>query len=365
VLVTMALTAAGVFGVVGLAVDVGRVLIARNELQVFSDSASMAAALALDGTSAGIGRAASAAAVSTNKWNFSTSFVNTPAVAFAAAPAGPWVNSPTPAAGYSYVRVIATAPVKLYFLSLLTGQGTFSVVSSAVSGQAPLNSLLRGLAPYTAVSTNTDGPDFGFIIGNSYTIHWPTYNSSRSGCGPEDPSKCFNSPPCSGDASASLSAVVANWGSQYHGYWGSNSNSEIAAEVINAIQLAPVSVGANLAPLLTPGNKQSEARYLDQRASQDTDTSDSTPALYFASASHNGRRLLPVAIADPVDPLHTTVLGFGLFLLYANGSPSDYYNTSTNGNSPYCAVYAGPYNVGSSSPGVGGATGASVVRLVE
>jgi hypothetical protein len=159
--------------------------------------------------------------------------------------------------------------------------------------------------------------------------------------------------------------VVANWGSQYHGYWGSNSNSQIAGAVLNGIQLAPLALGANLDPLLTPGNKQSEAGVLDQRANQDRDTSDNTPDSYLANPHHNGRRLLPVAIADPVDPQHTNVIGFGQFLLLTNGSPSDYYKDNTNGNSPYCAVYVGPYNIGSANPGTGGPTGASTVRLVE
>ena len=72
-----------------------------------------------------------------------------------------------------------------------------------------------------------------------------------------------------------------------------------------------------------------------------------------------------MAIADPVDPTHTNVIGFGTFLLLSNGSPSDYYKQNGKGNNPYCAVYVGPYNIGSSGSGVGGSTGASWVRLVE
>jgi hypothetical protein len=72
-----------------------------------------------------------------------------------------------------------------------------------------------------------------------------------------------------------------------------------------------------------------------------------------------------VAIVDPVDPTHTTVIGFGQFLLQANGSPSNYYKKNTNGNSPYCALYVGPYTIGSSDPGTGGSTGAASVRLVQ
>jgi len=117
--------------------------------------------------------------------------------------------------------------------------------------------------------------------------------------------------------------------------------------------------------MLTSGNKASEARYLDQRASQDGDTVHNTYASYVASPTHNGRRLIAIALVNPVDPSHSSVIGFGQFLLMANGSPSDYYDRNTKGNDPYCALYVGPYNIGSTSPGAGGSTGASVVRLVE
>jgi Flp pilus assembly protein TadG len=365
VLVTMALTTAGILSVTGLAVDVGRMFIAKNELQVYSDAAALAGAMALDGTNTGVARATSAVTASNNKWNFGTTSVNSPSVTFGTTSAGPWVTSPNPATGYSFVRVTATAPVNLYFVPLVTGQGSFVVGSTAVAGQISITSLPNGLAPYSAVSTTAGGPSFGLVVGNSYTIHWPTFNGNRSGCGPGNPDKCFNSTPCAGDPSASLLAVVNNWGSQYHGYWGSNSNSAIASAVMDNIQLAPIYVGLNLDPLLTPGNKQSEAGVLDQRANEDTDTTDGTPASYLASTSHNGRRLLPVAIVNPVDPTHTNVVGFGVFLLLSNGSPTNYYKKNTNGNSPYCALYVGPYIIGSSGPGAGGSTGATTVQLVQ
>ena len=38
---------------------------------------------------------------------------------------------------------------------------------------------------------------------------------------------------------------------------------------------------------------------------------------------------------------------------------------TTNGNDPFCALYAGPYTVGASGTGAGGSTGASRVKLVE
>jgi len=365
VLVTMAATAAAVFGVVGLAVDIGRMFITKNELQVYCDAAAVAAAMQLDGSTAGLGRARSAIIAFPNKWNFGTTAVTGATAAFAMDATGPWVASPNPASAYSYAQVTAAALVPLYFLPLVTAQSTFNVTAVGAAGQIPIRSLGRGISPYTAVSTKSGATNFGLVVGNSYSIHWPTYNGNRSGCGPSNPGRCFNSDPCPGDDIDSQMAVVNNWATKYHGYWGSNSNSVIAAQVLNTIQMAPVAMGDNIDSLLTAGNKQSEAGILDERASQDTNTDDDTPAAYLASSNHNGRRLLPVAIVNPVDPDHTIVIGFGQFLLQANGSPSNYYKKNSNGNSPYCATYAGPYNVGSTAIGAGGDTGAASVRLVQ
>jgi Putative Flp pilus-assembly TadE/G-like len=365
VLITMAVTIAGVLAVAGLAVDLGRIFVAKNEVQTYCDAAALTAASTLDGTIAGINRAANSFFPSPNQWNFGAAGI-TGATAFATAATGPWLSSPNPATGYAYVQVSASVSVPLYFLSLATGRHSFLVNASAAAGQVPVGSLSRGLAPYTAVSTDTTAPTFGLVVGNSYDIHWPTFNGNRSGCNSNNPSNCFNSTPCSGDPSASMWAVASNWGSQYHGYWGSNSASQIASAVMDNIQLEPISTGENLDPLLTPGNKQSEAGVLDQRVSEDADTTDNTPSSYLANSNHNGRRLFPVVIADPVDSSHTNAIGFGVFLLLSNGSPSDYYKKNGNGNSPYCALYVGPYNIGGAGPGaVAGSTGATWVRLVE
>ena len=137
------------------------------------------------------------------------------------------------------------------------------------------------------------------------------------------------------------------------------------------MQLAAVDVGTNIYPVLTSGNKASEANYLDERASGDIDLTDNTVSSYLA-ANHNGRRLIPVPIVDPVDPTHTNVIGYGVFLLLSNdnatGGKSNYYVKNTNGNDPFCALYAGAYFVGSINPGAtgsGGSTGAVRAALVQ
>ncbi len=365
VLITMAIAAVALIGVLGMAVDIGRMFIAKNETQTYCDAAALAGALALDGTTTGITNAQTAVANSTNTWNLNTTSISNPTITFATALAGPWSANPNPADGYTYVRVTATVPLQLYFLSVMVAQTTQNVVSSGTAAQIAITSFPQGLSPYTGVSTNTIGPNFGLVVGNSYDIQWPQYNGSRTGCGPANPDKCFVSPPCSGDSNASKTAVVTNWGSSLSGYWGSNSNSVIEQEVLNVTQAQPLAVGTNINAILTSGNKASEAGYLDERVSQDSDTTDNTVSAYLA-AIHNGRRLLPAPIVDPLDPSHTNVIGYGQFLLLANGpGTSDYYKKNTNGNDPYCALYAGPYNVGSTNPGAGGTTGASRVKLVQ
>jgi hypothetical protein len=360
----MALSSVALVGALGIAVDIGRMFIAKNETQVFCDSAALAAALALDGTTNGIAVAHAAVTNSTNTWNLSTTRITGPTVVFATSLAGPWVASPNPATGYTHARVTATAPVQLYLLPTIVARNIQNVASSATAAQVAITSFPRGLAPYSGVSTNTTGPNFGLVVGNSYDIQWPQYNGSRAGCGPNNPDKCFNSDPCSGDSKASKVAVVTNWGANISGYWGSSSNRSIEEEILDVIQLQAVEIGTNITPVLTSGNKASEAGYLDERASQDNNTTDNTVSAYLLHP-HNGRRLIPVPIVNPVDPYTTTVVGYGQFLLLANGpGTSNYYTRATNGNDPFCAIYAGPYNVGSIGPGVGGSTGATRVKLV-
>jgi len=160
VLVTMAVAAIALIGVLGLAVDLGHLFISKNETQAYCDSAALAAALVLDGTTGGITNAKAAVTSSTNAWNFSTASVSSPTVTFATALAGPWQSNPSPAAGYTFVKVSATVPMKLYFIPVLVAQTVANVNSSATAAQVDLTTIPIGLAPYTAVSTDTTGPNF-------------------------------------------------------------------------------------------------------------------------------------------------------------------------------------------------------------
>ncbi len=362
VLVTMIAASIALIAVLGLAVDVGRIFIVKNETQSYCDAAAIAASLQLDGTTTGITNATAAVTNSTNKWNLDSTSVASPSVSFGTTSAGPWVTSPNPATGYLYTKVTATTAMGLYFLPVVVRASTQNVVSTAIAGQVDITSFPRGLAPYTAVAESTTGPLFGLTVGVEYDLQWPNRNANG-----------FIKNPCAGDTSPLGNAdtrVLVDWTSANSGYWGSTSNSTIEQEVLDLIQLQPVSVGTNIMPVLTNGNKASEGVYLDERAMQDTDTTDQTVGTpttnntYLGNPLHNGRRLLSVPIVNPTSAADTTVVGYGQFLLRTNNT-GNYYQKIANGNDPYCAVYAGPYSVGSSHPGVGGTTGASFVKLVQ
>ncbi len=126
VLVAAAVGFAAVLGAAGLSVDLGRVYIARNEVQAFADSAALAAGLQLNGTSSGIAAADPAVQNTPNKWNHGTQSVSYPTVQFAL-PSAANGNQPdaaswtaAPASG----KVIAGADVPIMLARAIGAQST-------------------------------------------------------------------------------------------------------------------------------------------------------------------------------------------------------------------------------------------------
>src|SRR5690242_13233470 len=94
ILIATTFSMAFLLGVLGLALDIGRMYIAKNEAQSYVDSASIAAAQQLDGTMAGITRANSAASGDTGKWRFDTTPFSSVTVAYGTSVTGPFTTSP-------------------------------------------------------------------------------------------------------------------------------------------------------------------------------------------------------------------------------------------------------------------------------
>ena len=112
--------------VMGLAFDFGRIYIARNEAQVFTDAAALAAASKLDGTDSGLDRARQAVARLPMRWNLGTKSFTGVVVEFAADK-------------QSWARV--TAPdnqVEITFLRAVGGPEVFTVPAHSIAATTPV-----------------------------------------------------------------------------------------------------------------------------------------------------------------------------------------------------------------------------------
>ncbi len=343
VLLAAAACMIGLLAVAGLAIDTGRLYVARTELQVFADEAAISAAFELDGTAAGLARArdaantGAAAGNAVNRWNFGTETVAGVQTQFGAAPGGPFDANPGSAAGQRFVRLEVSAPVSLYFLALVPGiAGSQTVRAVAVAGQARRDSLGNGLAPFSPTAHDLADANFGFISGQLYTLRWAPPGQRQNPGGS-----------CPGDAGFDPG------GSSDRGYidvgQGAGASALRASVIDNSYFLAqPLQIGSTVAMY---SGQESVPSALEQRFAQDTDVT--APA--FASYSGNGRRLLVVAVNGGGDP--AVVVGFAAFFLQP--TPCGTRNTT-----PCCAEYVGPAVLGSSRNGAGG-TGLYAVELVQ
>ena len=418
VLMTMAVCAIALIGAMGLAIDLGHIFIVKNETQAYVDAAAIAAALQMDGTTAGITRANTAATGLSAHWNFDSTTLSTPTVEFSSAATGATWYAPasvdsTLAPNMTYARVTKTVAPNIYFVPMVmpTPVYTQNVQSQAIAGQIPFSdtaTIPAGLGPFMGVAACSHGnsvsqcegtasSDFGLTVGNIYDLQWPQFGSSRSGCNPNGTgaalTACFNASPgpCPGDVTLDggsanpMQEVAGNWGASTNGYWGSSSTSTINQYILDTKQLQAVAIGTDLTPYFANGDKQGTARILDDRVNEDIVNYDisgnggSGPtklADYLANSSRNGRRLMPVPMVFP-NNTGNQVVGYGLYLLMTNVSStgtSDYYangdggiTSKGQGNDPYCAIYAGPWILGSTNGGVtsSSSSGGGRVRLVQ
>lgn len=72
VVIAMSVAMALLLAFVGLAFDFGRVYIARNEAQIYTDAAALTAAARLDGSLEGVGKARAAVGHLRGSWNLGT-----------------------------------------------------------------------------------------------------------------------------------------------------------------------------------------------------------------------------------------------------------------------------------------------------
>jgi len=140
VLVAFSLALLLILGALGLSFDIGRMYVTRSEGQSFVDSAAIAAALKLNGTSAGLQAARDAAAATVKGWQFGTRsfpFNSSTDVTFAKAITDPepWPANPSPADGYACARVTTRVSLPIFLLPVLVGATSSSIAASGVAKQ--------------------------------------------------------------------------------------------------------------------------------------------------------------------------------------------------------------------------------------
>lgn len=137
VLIGMAVGMLLMLATLGMAFDFGRIYIARNEAQVFTDAAALTAAVKLDGTSTGLDNAREAVAKLPGRWNLGTQEFKGVVVEFSA-DGKKWDASPD-AATVAFARVTAPAnDVEITFLRAVGGPESFTVPAHSVAGTQPV-----------------------------------------------------------------------------------------------------------------------------------------------------------------------------------------------------------------------------------
>jgi Putative Flp pilus-assembly TadE/G-like len=197
-LIATAVSLVAVIGIAGVSVDLGRMYIVKSELMAYTDASSVAAALQLDGTVAGLARAQTAVtgmADGSNAmgWDFDTKTISGVTVQFAqglaATPNLPdattWNANPASPGDYRFVQVTASANVPLTFMQAFgilqsgTSAGTATTAASSVAAQALITQYPAGLLPFSPIGPSSVPNNFGFTPGVQYTIRYPSGGSLK------------------------------------------------------------------------------------------------------------------------------------------------------------------------------------------
>src|SRR5262245_4108578 len=384
---------ASLLGMLGLALDLGRVYITKNETQSFTDTAAMAAVLKLNGVS--FTAAKNAVLNNTrNQWNmatttFSATGGNTTIKTEFARPLvtndfkpdeTTWAEEPANAAGYTFVRVTATATLPLYILPVVGTSGSQLVKTMSVAGQVPDYNFNKGLLPYSPLyhtERAAANPPFGFIPGQWYTLRY------SAGATIVENDLCPGDKIQAGESATTHQSyldLASASASDLRGFYQDTAASVITAEIVDGYMQHPVETectGRASPPCgfitMYGGAKNNTTQdALATRINLDTDSVSTSYEAYEANTAGgeivgNGFRLVGVPVnagpgSDPSDPASRRVVGFAGFFLSAS-STSVYYGSG--GNEPYCAEYYGTWSKDSVSGGPGKAGLAYVSLLIQ
>jgi Flp pilus assembly protein TadG len=341
ILVFLMLSLVFLLGMVGLAIDIGRMYVAKGEAQSFVDSAALAAVTKLDGTSNGVSQAQNAATNDPKKWGFGLNSFSTVRTSFATSASGPWVTTPSPASNYYFAAVSTSVSLPMYFIRALAGP-TAQIGATAIAGRQQVTTLVNGgefpFSPYTrATSPSPDSATdpYGFATGMQYTLRWGA-PGTRTTCGTD----ANNTLPSNG---------------KIRGYCCVSGSAANLRQAIVGGLTDPETVGQ--AVNMDNGAKDTEMSAIASRVEEDSDTTSTTYAQYLSLGNGNGERVVVVPVNG--GPPNYTNVGFaGFFLL------NDSAYTGLGGNDSACAIYIGAWVKGMPAPQPGG-SGAYHVKLYQ
>ena len=343
ILVATSISLIFLLGICGLAIDIGRMYVTKNEAQAYVDAASLAAARQLDGTTAGITRAQAAVSTDTDKWRFETSPFTSVSTSFSDSATGTFTTSPLDPTNYKYARVTVSVNLPMFLIRPLSGPSA-TIAATAVSGNQALTTIPSGVfpfSPYTRI--NSPDPDpanpgdpYGFKIGNQYTLRWGA-PGDRTSCGTD-----------------ATSANLSQNGSVRGYCCVSNSAADLRQAIVGG-QTDSITIGQYVP--MDNGAKNAEMSAIAMRVEIDSDTTSSTYAAYRSSGTGNGARVVVVPVNG--GPPNYPALGFaGFFLLNDNSY------TGLKGNDSACGEYIGAWTEGVTTPPPSG-SGAYHLRLFK
>ena len=362
------------FGLIGFAVDLGRLYMVRGELKTAANAMALAAAERLIGTDQAVTDAGTAAQVPidastgfANKYDFggiaigqSTGFLSSSATpsffttlqdALASTGGGGGGDS---TARYAQVTVTADAPLIFWRFLPLATEGKVSVQAGAVAGISTPLCTVCGIEPIAVGAVDqSDTADFGFVQGTIYTLGYSCTGApvpaglpysggatarvpylildrfnTADAVFPDENSQLFRSGANGMPGVNPVNGLVSNSGQPIGCFNVNNAAPEVVwADATPAICQNTVAspVSSNLCGLDTRFEASPSSSFstvcsgipsvgtLEPAYSQDTDVAEEVT---YTSYSGNGRRLITISIVDTLTPNGgMTVLGFRQFLL--------------------------------------------------
>jgi hypothetical protein len=374
VLIATGVCIVSLFGMLGLAIDLGRVYIAKNETQSYTDTAALAGTLKLNGVSFTPVRAA-VTGNTKNQWNLGTTiftasggsttitteFARPLATNLSKPDPATWEATPLTADGYTFLRVTATATLPLYILPVIGTNMSQGVRTATVGGQVPIYSFTSGLLPFSPIfhsDTATPANPTGFTVGNWYTLRYPGGATFT------------NSDLCSGDQGNPTFLALANTQvSDERGFYQDPAASIARDEIINGEMIYPVIYPGTVT--MYGGAMSTAQDALNDRIRFDTDQVSNTYEQYQANVDLNGDRIgngfrlvgTPVNAGPVAGGGPRNLVAFGGFFLSAGPNGSVFYNGG--GGQPWCAEYYGVWVKGAQQAGAGKPGLAYVTQMVQ